>query len=167
MVEEIPSPSDPGRMVENPDGHVVWPNFGLNMRNRPGPVDMLVDLATQPLDPIQVSLLLREFYDNAYGIYDHDGLNQAGHEARPLALVGLHPKEQLGGYSKLHRFFRRFEQMNIRQFYGYTAAEFLKLPHDIVELYFTMARERMAREKPALDKAAAAMQQAMSDPRST
>ena len=92
------------------------------------------------LSSIETQLLLRELYDNHFGIARHDN------PARPLSLVALHPKETVGPYSRRDRVYRRFAALGVGDIFKMSIKEFLGHSRDEVELMFQIAEDKSVLE---------------------
>lgn len=98
-------------------------------------------------DSISLKLVLQEEYETIYGICNHDDVNK-----NPLALVSMHPKENVASRSKLYNTIRRYDFHEIYQKFGVSLPEFLGLPHEYVELLFQMSAEKAKEKQPGIDK---------------
>jgi hypothetical protein len=130
---------------------VLYGTFGLDrVKDKlPSPVDVLLTRIPGGLDDsISAKLVLQEEYETMYGIYNHDD----PYNQRPLALVGMQPKEDVSRYSKLYRTIRRYSFHEIHSKFGLSLTEFLDLPHDIVELLFEISAEQAQKQQPSIDK---------------
>jgi hypothetical protein len=92
------------------------------------------------LSSIETQLLLRELYDNHFGIARHDN------PARPLSLVALHPKETVGPYSRRDRVYRRFAALGVGDIFKISIKDFLEQPRELVELMFQIAEDKSVLE---------------------
>lgn len=136
---------------------MLYSSFGLDrVRDElPSPVDVLLSRIPGGIDDgISTKLVLQEEYETMYGIYNHDD----PYNRRPLALVGMQPKEDISRYSKLYRTIRRYALHEIHAKFGLSLTEFLDLPHDIVELLFEISTEKAQKEQPNIDAAVKALE---------
>lgn len=100
------------------------------------------------MDSYTAQLLLRESYEQIYGLFNHDAPEAT---LRPLAVVAMHPKEDVANYSKLYRIMQRYVDHGIRELTGMNFQEFLQQPHELVERWFNIAFEKAKRETPKVD----------------
>lgn len=107
---------------------------------------------TGRMDAYTTMLALRESYETHYGLFDHD--NPVALKQHPLALVALHPKEDVFSYSLLHRYMWKFRQYEIQKYWGYNLSEFLELPWDTTQAIFRIEQKRAA-EQNKIDQAEA------------
>lgn len=133
---------------------MLFPTFGLQLpEGWLSPVDRLHQNADEPLDSISVRVVLNEYYESAYAIYDHD----SNPDTRPLASVALHMKENASDFSKLYRTISRFATHQIHEKFGLSISEFLSLPHDVVEKMFQVSATMSSKETKSVDAALEAM----------
>jgi hypothetical protein len=92
------------------------------------------------LTSIESQLLLLELYDRHFEIAKHDT------PLRPMSLVGLHPKETVGQFSRRHRVFRRFAALGIGDLFNISINEFLNQSREDVELMFEIAEDKTIQE---------------------
>lgn len=90
----------------------------------------------------QTALALAEIYETTSGLYNHGDV--VGREARPLALVELHPKEDTSTYSPLYRRMAEFHQLKIAEGWGLSLVEFLNLPYEYVEYILKLSKRDAA-----------------------
>jgi len=88
-------------------------------------------------------------YETMYGIYDHDN----DPDKNPLALVTLHPKEDVSEYSELYRTINRFAIHKIHEQFGVSLVEFLNLPRDYVQLLFRISTDTAEANQKPIDEA--------------
>lgn len=100
------------------------------------------------IDSITAQLILRDAYEVAFGIYNH----KQPDPMRPLALVAMHPKENVSEYSELYNEIRRFDRHDMARA-GYSLLEYLSLPRELAHL---LIRTRTERARGDLIKAQAA-----------
>lgn len=98
------------------------------------------------IDSITAQLILRDAYDVAFRIYNH----QQPDPQRPLALVALHPKENVSEHSELYNEIRRFDRGDMAK-RGYTLLEYLSLPREISRLLLRINSERAGRDLSKLE----------------
>lgn len=95
----------------------------------------------------ELQLAMSELYETMFGIYDHraDPSN-----ARPLALVAAHPKENTSLYSPLYRRIDEYMRLKLGESTKMGLMEFLSMPPDFVRYCIAHAqREAMAEGKHA------------------
>lgn len=88
------------------------------------------------LGSVDTQILLRELYDNTFGIGDH------GHPMRPLSLVALQPKEMIGQYSREFRSMRRFAALRVGELFNISYPDFLQQSRERVEWMFKIAEDK-------------------------
>lgn len=108
------------------------------------------------LDSMEVQLVMREEYETAFGIFNHDDPNKD--KTRPLALVAMHQKEQYGPYSRLHQTIRRYRHHDIGEKFKLSLNDFLELPRDMIELLFEISVEEAQRGGSEAEKAMKALE---------
>lgn len=91
---------------------------------------------------VDAQIIMRDFYENAYGIYPH--LKKNGN--RPLASVALHPAEELIDDSLLEEAVRSYIARGVRDLYNLSIVEFLELPQHVVNLLVKIADESMSKK---------------------
>jgi hypothetical protein len=114
----------------------------------PGPLEELLT-EVRKIDSLSAQLMLRESYEQMYGLFDHNRFSKA----MPLAVVSMHPKENSSEYSPLYRMAYKYDQHDILKLTGLNYKEFLDLPREQCELWFKIAREKAIKEKPLVDAA--------------
>lgn len=85
---------------------------------------------------------MREAYDIAYQIYDHAAELP---DPRPLALVAMHPKENVSEHSALYNEIRRFDSHDMAK-HGYSLTEFLNMPQEYARLLLRIRAQRASRD---------------------
>jgi hypothetical protein len=121
----------------------------MDKKDEAGPIEDLLRRA-KVLDSRTAQLLMREAYEQHYGLFDHEHLS----EMRPLSLVAMHPKENTSAYSALYRMAYKYQQYDILKKWGLNYQEFLSLPREQVELIFKISGEQLSIEKPIIEAAA-------------
>jgi hypothetical protein len=116
---------------EDPDGHVVFSRFGLTPRNTRSELERLLE-ELPAVRPTVAEILALSAYQTEYGIYNH----QAPDHTRPLALVAMHPKEDVLEGGPLFSHIRRYHQHQIQQHFRLSLVEFLELPPYLVDLLY-------------------------------
>lgn len=89
---------------------------------------------------VEIRLILRDLYEQHYGIFDHLKLGKS----RPLASVALHPAEEFSANSALHESALLFARKKMYELFGMSHLELLKLPREIVGIYFSVADKEMS-----------------------
>lgn len=136
---------------------MLFASFGHSQFGKPSPVDKLLSLHSGPLDNISTKMVLSEFYDVQYGIYNHDA-DDPDRPRRPLALVAMHPKENPSEFSALYRMLDRFAHHQIYEKFGLNLEEFLSLPREMVERIFHVSAEKAKKDNKVVDAAMAQLQ---------
>jgi hypothetical protein len=116
------------------------PRFGEGI-----PLDgfILEMLATAPqMCATDAQLLLRDRYDQTYGIFNHD----LGDPDRPWALIGMHWAEDCSTGSYLYERIEAFEDKKIYARFGLSLTEFLALPRDVTDHLFRIANKKQSVE---------------------
>lgn len=89
--------------------------------------------------------LLRDAYDQTYGIFDYakqaylERSNPSPHVKRPLASVALHPAEDSAGTSHLYYTIEKFGEYKVGERFNLSITEFLELPHEYAELLLKLS----------------------------
>lgn len=122
----------------------------------PTPVDVCLELVQGKLDSITARMILQESYETLFGIFNHDAVNVA--KTRPLALVAMHPKENVAEYSKLYRTVVRYKDHNIQSLFGLNIEQFLDQPLEMVELMFKLSVDHIRKDNVRVDAAAKALE---------
>lgn len=112
-------------------------------------MDTLLQQLTKGLDSLTGQLLLRESYEDMYGIFDHTRFSKH----RPLALVAMHPKENPTSHSRLYNTIQRFCNSDINATTGLSLKEFLDLPREYVDLLFRVSTARAQTQTPGVSQA--------------
>jgi len=94
------------------------------------------------MSSVETEIFLRENYDKQFGIFDHD----APGNSNPLALVSLHPSENVMDYSPLKELLDNFSDRDVTKYFGLSLMEFLELPRYITQEIMEVCRARKARE---------------------
>lgn len=115
-------------------------SFGLDRVNKRGQLDVLLrDLPA--VRPTSAEIMTRVAYQTEYGIFNHDDPHAA--KRRPLALVAMHPKENVMEGSTYLSALRRFYSFKINTTFTISAKDFFDLPVWETEVYFDMAASTM------------------------
>jgi len=100
------------------------------------PIRELMRVSPSLVSP-DVALLMRDRYETTYGIYNHD----APMAGRELALVGMHPKEDVTTTSLLRERIREFGKREVFKHTGVSLTEFMEFPPDVCQMIFETAAE--------------------------
>lgn len=124
-------------------------------------VDELLDQVEGNLSGIDIKLLLREAYETAYGITNHDDPGQQ----RPLGLVAATEKETYSKNSGLYQRMERYRFHDIYSKFGLSIDQFLDLPREHVEMLFKISTEHEERLAPELEAQRQALKSLNRSPR--
>ena len=91
----------------------------------------------------EAEIILREAYDIAYGICDHNR-----EDISPLSLVKLHPSEDYEAVSPLRQKIKRYYKYEVFNKFGLSLSEFFELPRDVTECIFQLLYETALEENP-------------------
>lgn len=97
-------------------------------------------------------LAMRVAYDTEYGIYDHNTAHRS-----PMALVRMHPKEQLIEGGPLYKLVREYHSFKVYKEFGISLTEYLELPRFVTELLLGICKEETKAAIKAADKQLNAM----------
>lgn len=111
--------------------------------------------SVKALDPIQARIVLRDAYETSYGIYNHDTEDPS----RPMALVALHPAENVTAHSRLYNTIRRYKMYDVKTHFGYNLSEFLELPREFTKFIFDVLAEEMSKSTSKQRQALEELQQ--------
>jgi hypothetical protein len=107
------------------------------------------------LDSISAKMLLLESYETLYGIFNHDAVasspDQPGVPSRPLALVAMHPQENIRGYSRLYQVTARYLTSGIGDRFHMSLEEYLRLPTDYAEYLHFLASQQIVKDGKTAD----------------
>lgn len=103
------------------------------------------------IDGIDAKILLLETYDQTYGIFDHDNVFEDSH---PLALIGMHPQEDVFTGGRLVQTIRSYRRHRVNAHFNLSLTDFLNYPRHITTM---ILKECEAAEKEERDKAAAVL----------
>lgn len=127
---------------------MVFSRFGLTHQDEPSQLDTLLR-ELPAVRPTAAEYIARTSYQTEYGIYDHERLH--GHQ--PLAVVAMHPKEDVIEGGPLFTHIRRYHSHQIYKQFGVSLTEFLELPLHVVELLYAMAEAEATRVESGLRSA--------------
>lgn len=86
-------------------------------------------------------IVLRDRYEQMYGIFNHDFLG----DKKPLALVAKHPAEDVFTHSRAYNTIKRFIEYDVGGTLNCSLNEFLDLPREYTRLIMEIIVERRAR----------------------
>lgn len=121
--------------------------FGLDKLKQPGmgQLDALLrELpAVRPTTAHRLSLIA---YQTDYGIFDHSSPEA---QSRPLAVLAMHPKENVieGGAERSH--LRRFFNYRIGKQFNLSLDQFFDLPVDVVNFLYELVESQITQEPNA------------------
>lgn len=126
-------------------------------------IEILRRGAADTLGAVDLEIVLRESYEQTYGIADHNLTQNQG----PLGLVARRPAEAYGVGSGLYNFIARFSMYKIHEKFGLSLTEALQLPRHITDEIFEITSlgtgETVSPDKdPQFRQMAYALQQLMS-----
>lgn len=98
--------------------------------------------AAQPLCSTDADIVMREKYETAYSLYNHE----APDPEHPLAIIRMHPGEDASTGSLLYERIEQFEERKIYQRFGLTLKDFLDLPSDVCMKVMEVAGKRLKDE---------------------
>lgn len=119
---------------------MVFERFGLAQRGQVSQLDTLLR-ELPAVRPSAAEAIARACYQTEYGIFDHDHAQGF----KPLALVALHPKEDVVEGGLLFSHIRRYHSRQIYRNFGISLMEFLTLPPYVVELLYEIAEAESVR----------------------
>lgn len=111
-------------------------------------VDAVLQHALRVAPKLQASdgqLLLRESYEQVFGIFDH----RNDVSGRDLAVMGLHPAEDAHTPSLLYERIEQYFEKDVFKYTGLTPERFLELPRDIGWKIFEECDKKAKRENQA------------------
>ncbi|QVD49165.1 hypothetical protein LUCX_95 [Xanthomonas phage vB_XciM_LucasX] len=138
---------------------MLFPGFGVEKAKDLAPVKQLAEVMRtaerKTLTPYESQLLLREAYDDTFGIAKHS------QSRNPMSLVSVQSSELIGPFSRQYRLYKRFATLDIGKLFGLNITEFLQQPREMIELMFAIAEERTQIENRNNDRAEAAFQRSL------
>lgn len=117
------------------NGHVAFSSFGLSHLSKKGQLDVLLQ-ELPAVRPTAAEIITLSCYQTEYGIHPHD----RPRPDRPLALVAMHPKEDVMEGGPLFSHIRKFYNYQITKHFGLSLSEFLELPPFVTELLYDICR---------------------------
>lgn len=122
----------------------MYSEFGLDHLDRKGQLDALMR-ELPAVRPSIAQIMTATAYQTEFGLYDHAAPGNHG-----LALVAMHPKEDVieGGPTFTH--IRRFFHYRIHKHFSLSLEEFMGLPPYVTELLYDMARGEATRTTSTL-----------------
>lgn len=121
--------------LNDANGHVGFSSFGLHQLNSSGQIDALL----RELPAVRATaaeIITLSCYQTEYEIFNHE----KPHPQRPLALVAMHPKEDVMEGGPLYSHVRRYYNYQIYKHFGVSLVDFLELPMHVVDLLYDIAR---------------------------
>lgn len=103
-------------------------------------------------------LAMRVAYDTEYGIHNH-----ATEHRSPMALVKMHPKEQLIEGGPYYRLVREYHGAKIHKEFGISLTDYLELPRHIMELLLGICKEEIKAASRAAEKQMQDMRKGLAD----
>jgi hypothetical protein len=97
---------------------------------------------------VEAKIALTALYETKFGIYDHF----SQYKKRPLAIVALHPCENINQNGLLEQIIRAYSKRGIKDVFGLNIQEFLDLPMDIAEMLMKVADEHRAANQQTLSE---------------
>lgn len=89
------------------------------------------------LGPVDTQIVMRDMYDQEYGIFYHTGQSKA----RPLSSVAFHEAEQINDDSILEEAMRLYASRNVHEYFKIDFVQFMELPRDIAQLMLKISKE--------------------------
>lgn len=93
--------------------------------------------------PTAAEIITLSCYQTEYGIFDH----QRASRHRPLALVAMHPKEDVVEGGPLFTHIRKYYHHQVHKHFGLSLSEFLELPPYVAEFLYEIARAEVTQEE--------------------
>jgi hypothetical protein len=133
--------------------HVAHGDFGDGVK----PENSIARLLKQPkrLLSTEAQLVLRDYYENDYGIYPHEK-EEANN---PFAMVLYHWCEDSSVL--LHEQMKRFVQFDVKNFFGLSWIEFMKLSTSECEMIMRVCADEIKKRAPLIAQAEQEMKNAM------
>lgn len=119
----------------------------------------------KPMKYIDAIGLLREAYDQSYGIFDYAKQayiekNSTNKElSRPLASVAMHYAEDYAGTSACKNLFTKFVDLKVGERFNISIMEFLEFPREITEMMFEVSERAMRQSNDATTDALNALRE--------
>jgi hypothetical protein len=107
-----------------------------------------------------VMLMLRERYETTYGIFNHD---MPLAEPRPLAVVAMHPKEDVLVGSLLYERLDQFIDKDVFKYTGLAWDRFLELPHYQCERILELCHKRKEDHRKSMNGIADQLEAQLND----
>jgi hypothetical protein len=134
--------------------HTCHPDFGKGV----DPSVALEKMLSYPgrVTSTEAQLVLRDFYENDYGIYNH-----ANPKAdNPFAMVLHHWCEDTVAFGPLHDEMEKFLQLDVPKHFGLSWDEFLNRPEYECRMMFTLIAQKLEKEVGPMSDALRAMDEA-------
>lgn len=103
--------------------------FGNNVDLDNNKVDFVLRNVDGPLNSVDAAVLLRDAYDDTYGIYGSSAASN-----HPFSTVAPHKIEDVNNTSQLAYYIRRFREHQVNKIFGIGLLEFLSLPRGEAEI---------------------------------
>lgn len=101
------------------------------------------------IDPVQASWALDESIDLMLGLYTrYDDVTAV----RPMAVIALHPKEELYSGTLLDRWARRFSEYEMGTCFNISLGEFLQMDVASACILYNIAKEKMIAKLKSFEK---------------
>lgn len=121
------------------------PTFGTKRDDQGNVVDIAQDMVADilmkapKLSSIETTMLMREQYETAFGIYNHDSVEAAD---RLLSLVAMQPAEDTITGSELYYRLKKFADFGVPKHFNMSLKEFMENPRYINDMILTISEER-------------------------
>lgn len=97
-----------------------------------------------------MQIVLRERYEELYGIVDHTSISNIPSEAA-FALVSMNNNEDIYGNDIQRDRARKFLNCRIPHYWGCSYNEFINLPKATCDMLFELTEDIIREEKPTLE----------------
>lgn len=124
------------------DRHIVSESFNKLEGEAGNEVDNVLKTVGE-VNGYEAEIILREAYDIAYGICDHNR-----EDISPLSLVKMHPSEDYEAISPFKQKIKRYYKYEVFDKFGLNLTDFFKLPRDVTEYIFQLLYETALEENP-------------------
>lgn len=119
-------------------------------------------------DPVTAKLLLRQIYQQSYGIFDHLGQEKKDEslatepdQKRPLASIAKHPAESVSVASIYHERYTEYRLSNVLKYTGVTWSDFLNYPHDHCDFLIEYSLRESKRDEQSEEQTRQQLQNSM------
>lgn len=93
-------------------------------------------------------MVLMDQYETKFGIFNHE----LGADARPLALVALHPAEDTTTHSRLYERMVQYADLEVYSVFGVSWPEFISQPTDVCIYQLEVCAAKQRRKGQVVDK---------------